>query len=144
MRNEALDRMLSAYLDGELTQAEQQKVRVYLEDCDEAREEFRELRELKKITSELSFAPPPDDRLDELARSLSVQAPRKAGWVLLAAAVVAVIVVMSVQVMLIPNIPWWVKSFYGALVLGFAAVLASVVRQRALEAPHDRYRGVKR
>ncbi|MEZ5395745.1 MAG: zf-HC2 domain-containing protein [Bryobacterales bacterium] len=80
MRNEALDKMLSAYLDGELTQQEHQRVRLYLEDCEEAGEEYRELVELKKLTSGLSFAPPPDDRMDELAEALSVQAPRRMGW----------------------------------------------------------------
>ena len=144
MRNEALDQMLSAYLDGELTQAEQQRVRVYLEDCEEAREEYRELEQLKKLTSGLAFAPPPDDRLDELARSLSVQAPKKAGWVLLLACVVAFIVVISVEIVLIPHVPWWAKLFYSAAGAGFMLLLWSVIRQRSLEAPHDRYRGVKR
>jgi len=144
MRNEALDKMLSAYLDGELTQQEQQRVRLYLEDCEEAREEFRELQELKKITSSLSFAPPPDDRLDELAKSLSVEAPRKAGWVILSAGVVAVIVMMIVELVMIPHVPWWVKTFYSMIAVGFVLLLGSVLRQRSLEAPYDRYRGVKR
>ena len=144
MRNEALDKMLSAYLDGELTQQEEQRVRLYLEDCEEAREEFRELQGVKDLTSSLSFAPPPDDRLDELAKSLSVAAPRKAGWILLSAGVVAIIVVMTVQLISIPHVPWWVKAFYGMVGVGFVLLLASVIRQRALEAPFDRYRGVKR
>ena len=86
--------MLSASLDGELTQQEQQRVRLYLEESEEAREELRQLQELKRLTAELSFAPPPDERLDELAKSLSVEAPRRAGWVLLSAGVVAIIVVL--------------------------------------------------
>ena len=144
MRNEALDKMLSAYLDGELTQQEQQRVRVYVEESEEAAEELRQLRELKKLTSELAFAAPPDDRLDELAKSLSVEAPRKAGWALLSAGVVAIIVMISVQVVTIPHVPWWAKVFYGTMAAGFVLVLGSVLRQRSLEAPHDRYRGVKR
>ncbi len=144
MRNEALDKMLSAYLDGELTQADQQRVRLYLEDSDESREEFRELEQVQKLTAELAFASPPDDRLDELARSLSVQAPRRMGLFLLASGVVAVICVLIVRLAMMPQVPLWVKLVYGAIGLGMFLLLGSVARQRWLEAPKDRYRGVKR
>ncbi len=119
-------------------------MRLYLEDCEEAREELRQLRELNRLTSEFSFAPPPDDRLDELAKSLSVETPRRAGWALLSAGVVAIIVMMTIQLVSIPHVPWWVKMFYGMVGVGFVLLLGSVLRQRSLEAPHDRYRGVKR
>jgi anti-sigma factor RsiW len=144
MRNEALDKLLSAYLDGELAQQDAQRVRIYLEDSEEAREEFRELQELKKITSELAFAPPPDDRLDELARSLSVQAPQKAGWIMIVIGVTAVVLAMVVRLATAPDVPLTVKAVYGAIGGGFLLLLGSVARQRWLEAPYDRYRGVKR
>ena len=144
MRNEALDKMLSAYLDGELTQQEEQRVRLYLEDCEEAREEFREMETLKQITSELSFAPPPDDRLDELAQSLSVKAPRQIGWILVIGGSLVVALALLVKMATAPEVPLAVKLVYGVFGGGFALLLGSVVRQRWLEAPHDRYRGVKR
>jgi anti-sigma factor RsiW len=144
MRNEALDRMLSAYLDGELTQQEQQRVRIYLEDCEEAREELREMREIKKLTSALAFAPPPDQRLDELARSLSVQAPQRIGWILLSIGVTVVILALIVRLATAPDVPLAVKAVYGLIGGGFVLLLGSVARQRWLEAPFDRYRGVKR
>jgi anti-sigma factor RsiW len=144
MRNEALDKLLSAYLDGELTQQEQQRVRLYLEDSDEAREEFREMQEIKKITSTLAFAPPPDERLDELARSLSVRGPQLAGWVLLLIGAVAAILIAAVLLATAPDVPLGVKAIYGSGALGLALLLGSVARQRWLEAPYDRYRGVKR
>lgn len=144
MRNEALDKMLSAYLDGELTQQEHQRVRLYLEDCEEAREEYRELVELKKLTSGLSFAPPPDDRMDELAEALSVQAPRRMGWLFLGSGVVAVICILVVHLATMPDVPLFAKTIFGLIGGGMFLLLGSVARQRWLEAPHDRYRGVKR
>jgi anti-sigma factor RsiW len=144
MRNEALDKMLSAYLDGELTQADEQRVRIYLEDNEEARKEFEELQALKKITSSLSFPPPPDERMDELARALSVQAPQRAGWFLLSIGVVAVTLVVITKLALTPDIPLFAKAVYGTIGGGFLLLLVSVARQRWLEAPYDRYRGVKR
>jgi anti-sigma factor RsiW len=144
MRNEALDKMLSAYLDGELTQADDQRVRIYLEDSEEARAELRELEELKRMTTSLAFAPPPDDRLDELARSLSVRAPRKLGWFLLLFGVAMVILAFAVKLLLAPDVPLAVKAVYGTIGGGFLLLFGSVARQRWLEAPFDRYRGVNR
>lgn len=144
MRNEALDKMLSAYLDGELTQQETQRVRLYLEDCEEAREEFREMERVKQLTSELSFAAPPDARLDELAQALSVRAPRRVGWVLVIGTALTILLGLVFKLAMAPDVPLGVKLIYGALGGGFLLLLGSVARQRWLEAPYDRYRGVKR
>ena len=144
MRNEALDRMLSAYLDGELTQQETQRVRVYLENCEEAREDFREMEKVRQITSELSFAAPPDARLDELAQALSVRAPRRVGWVLVIGTALTIILGLVFKLAAAPDVPLGVKLVYGAFGGGFLLLLGSVARQRWLEAPYDRYRGVKR
>lgn len=144
MGNEQLDQMLSAYLDGELTQQEAQRVRLYLEDSEDARRQYAELQQLQAATSSLSFGPPPDDRLDELEKSLSVQAPRKAGWGLLAGGVVTLTLLVIVRFITMPDVPLTWKLIVGGIGVGLALLLGSVARQRWLELPFDRYRGIKR
>ena len=144
---ETLERMLSAYLDGELTQEEHQRVRVWLEDSAEAREHLRELEKLKELTGAIAFAQPPDERLDELEQRLSVQAPRNLGWTFLIVglSLSAFALLGAAYYFLIdPEVPLLVKGVGGALGGGLALLAGSVVRQRWLEWPHDRYRGVKR
>ena len=143
MSEKRIENMLSAYLDGELTQAEQQRVRIHLENSPAAQEELRQLRTLKKATSELAFHPPPDDRMDALEQRLSVKAPRRLGWVLFVIGAVAC-VLYSGYLFATSDMYWVRKGIFGSIHVGLLLVLASVARQRILELPHDRYRGVKR
>lgn len=79
-QHEEIRQMLSAYLDGELTQAGAQRVRIHLEDCEQCRRTYEEMVRLQQMTRELAFAEPPEARMKELEKSLSVQAPRRLGW----------------------------------------------------------------
>lgn len=144
MSNQQLDQMLSAYLDGELTQQEAQRVRLYLEDSEDARRQFAELQRIQAATNALSFGPPPDDRLDHLEQSLSVQGPRKAGWGVLAGGIVTLILLVIVKFVTLPDVPLTWKLILGGIGVGLALLLGSVARQRWLELPFDRYRGIKR
>jgi len=144
MSNEQLDRMLSAYLDGELTQQDAQRVRLYLEESEDARRQFTELQKIQAATSSLSFGPPPDDRIDELERAVSVRTPRNLGWGLLAGGVVTLTLLVIVKFLTLPDVPLVVKGLAGAIGVGLTLLLGSVARQRWLELPFDRYRGVKR
>ena len=144
MPEKKVEELLSAYLDGELTQADQQRVRIHLEDSEDARLHYAELMKIREVTESMAFASPPEGRMEELERRLSVQTPRRVGWmffllgsIMLAAMAVAAFVTT-------PDIPPWKKMAISGVGLGFALLLASVARQRWLELPHDRYRGVKK
>ena len=143
MAAKQIEDMLSTYLDGELTQGENQRVRIHLENSADAREEFRQLLALKRVTSELAFSPPPDDRMDELQNRLSVKAPRQLGWIL---AVIGSIAwaIYATYLFVTSDMFWLRKSIIGSIAIGLLLVLVSIARQRMLELPHDRYRGVKR
>jgi len=144
MQKEPIADMLSAYLDGELTQAEMQRVRLTLEDSEELREHYRQLQELKSATSEMAFVAPPEERMEELERRLSVQAPRRLGWLLFLIGTLAVLGFALWELARAPDMPLLAKGAAGSLIGGLALLLGSVARQRLLELPHDRYRGVKR
>ena len=64
--HEGIKGMLSAYLDNELTQADGQQVRVHLEDCEHCRETVRQLRELQRVTGELIFVEPEEERMEQV------------------------------------------------------------------------------
>lgn len=142
--HEEVKNLLSAFLDGELTQAGHQRVRIHLEDCEECRAELQQLRELKNLTGSLEFVDPPEDKMREFEQRLSVQAPRRLGWGLLLAGVVVWVAYAVYLFATSPTLPSWEKLTVGAVVIGLVLLLISVARQRWLELPHDRYRGVKR
>ena len=136
--------MLSAYLDGELTQADNQRVRLYLEDNEEARLAFEELRQVQQLTSEIRFPGPSEEFMESLENRMSVRAPLRFGWTLILAGLAALLIYAAVLVIRNPHWPTWPEVFLGAVVVGLVLLFLSVLRQRLLERPHDRYRNVRK
>lgn len=143
-RHDEIQALLSAYLDGELTQADDQLVRIHLEDCADCRQALAELARVRELTSDLRFAEPPEGRMDELERKVSVRAPRRLGWLLVIIGVAGWAGYAAWLFVTDPATATWQKLLTGAVVIGLVLLLVSVMRQRLLEMPQDRYRGVKR
>ena len=143
-KHEEIRQLISAYLDGELTQADEQRVRIHLEDCEECRVMLEELAALQRMTAEIPFRDPPEVIMDALEERLSVQAPRRFGWTLVIAAAVGWILYAVYLVWRNPRWPTVSELLAGGVITGLLFVFISVVRQRWLERPHDRYRKVRR
>ena len=143
-KHEQMIEKLSAYLDGELTQADSQRVRLYLDENVEARQAFDEMSQLQHMTAEIRFRNPPDELMDALAQRFSVQAPRRFGWGMVIMGLVAWVVYAAATVARNLRWPSWPELFTGAAIAGLVMVFVSVLRQRILERPHDRYRKVRR
>jgi len=73
---------ISGHLDGELTQAAEQKVRIHLEDCGHCRALLDELRTMREATMSTEFSKPDDSQWDERPRSGGSLIARGAGWIL--------------------------------------------------------------
>ena len=139
-----VQQLLSPFLDGELTQADRQRVRIHLEDCADCRREFEQLQELQKLTGSLKFSDPPEDKMRELEQQLSVQAPRRLGWGLFTGGLAVWAAYAVYLFVTAPDLLTWPKLTAGAVVIGFVLLVISVARQRWLELPHDKYRGLKK
>jgi predicted anti-sigma-YlaC factor YlaD len=82
--------LVSGHLDGELTQAAAQKVRLHLEDCAHCRALLDDLRAMREATMSTEFVRPDDDQWDERPRGTGSLLARGAGWVLAVVWLVAV------------------------------------------------------
>lgn len=143
-QHQTIHRMLSAYLDDELTQADAQRVDVHLEDCEECRTALREMREIQQLTAKIQFRDPPEAALEALAQRLSVRGPRLGGWALVIIGLAAWIVYGLFIALRHPRWPTVPELLAGMVVIGLALLFVSVLRQRLLERPHDRYRKVRK
>ena len=72
---------ISGHLDGELTQAAEQKVRIHLEDCGHCRALLDELRTMREATMTTEFSKPDDSQWDERPRGGASLLARGAGWI---------------------------------------------------------------
>ena len=77
--------LISGYLDGELTQGDEQRVRLHLEDCETCRGLAGELGELREATMSTEFKVPDDTQWDETPRGGLSAVFRNFGWMILLA-----------------------------------------------------------
>ena len=135
--------LLSGYLDGELTQADRQRVRLHLEDDAEARSLVEEMAEIREVARSGDWVEPSDEQWNEAPRSSTSRFLRGTGWLLLGAwlAVVAVAVLWG---LIFGPESWGEKALALAVVGGPLALFISVLIDRLKVMQHDRYRSVEK
>jgi len=137
------EKLLSGYLDGELTQAAEQKVRIHLEDCAHCRSLLEDLRKIREAAMSTEFSKPDDTQWDERPHGVTSHAARGMGWIL---AVVWVVVVGAYAVWEFVTTP--ASPFERLLVVGGLTALAllfvSVLLDRLKTARTDPYREVEK
>lgn len=77
------EELLTGYLDGVLTQADDQRVRLHLEECAVCSRLIDEMRETREATMSTRFELPTDDQWNEAPRGLASGLSFGLGWILL-------------------------------------------------------------
>ena len=137
------EELLSGYLDRALTQGDEQRVRLHLEDCPECRTRVREMSDLREITMSTRFEVPADDQWDERPRGGVSRWSRGLGWLLLIVWIVAVAGFAFWQVATGPE-SLLVKTLVFGGVSGVVLLFLSILVDRLRTLPGDRYRGVSK
>lgn len=141
---EEVERMISAYLDGELTQGESQRVRLLIEDHPDFRQAYEEMQHLQRLTGALPMPHPPEERTAEIERRISVAAPRRIGFYALWGGLAMWLVYLVVLFFRHWRMPSPSEAFAGIVVFGLISLFVSVAVQRWQELPHDRYRRIRK
>jgi predicted anti-sigma-YlaC factor YlaD len=134
---------LSGWLDGALTQGEEQRVRIHLENCPACREEVAAMARLREIAMSTRFDVPGDDQWNEAPRTAGSRFARRAGWILALVWAVSVALFALWQIAIAPEGLAPKLIVFGGLA---AAVLLflSILLDRLRMLPGDRYRRVQR
>jgi len=135
--------LLSGYLDGELTQSEEQRVRIYLEDHPEARALLEEMNTVRETTRTTRFEVPDDLQWDESPRGPLSRFTRGFGWLLIAVWLVGVSAFGLWQLLTSPE-NLFAKLLVVGSIGGFALLLVSVLLDRLHDMKTDRYRRVRK
>jgi anti-sigma factor RsiW len=134
--------LISGYLDGELTQADAQRVRVHLEDCAACRATADEMRRIKEATMDSRFQTPPDMQWDESPRSGTSKLLRNAGIVIGLAWLIGTIAYAVVELSDSQDVGGIL--LVGGFVLAAALILGSAFLDRREARKTDRYRRVNK
>lgn len=137
------EELISGYLDGELSQGQEQRVRLHLEDCPECRAMTEELNRLKEVTMTTEFRVPDDTQWDETPRGRGSGFFRNFGWLILVAWIVGTLGYGLFRMATDTDELFEVVIVFGAW-LGFGLVFLSVLIDRLKTRKTDRYRRVEK
>jgi predicted anti-sigma-YlaC factor YlaD len=137
------EELVSGHLDGELTQADAQKVRLHIEGCSYCRSLYDELNTMREAAMTTKFVEPTDDQWDESPRGGTSRASRSLGWAL---AIVWLVAVSGFGLWHLWQSPEGLLEktlIFGGLA-AFGLIFLSVLLDRIKTARTDRYREVEK
>lgn len=135
--------LLSGHLDGELTQGDEQRVRIHLEDCAECRAHYEEFEQLREATMTTKLDEPRDLQWDERPRGFFSGISRGFGWLILVVWAVGTAGFGLWQLAAEPEALAEKLIVFGGL-FGIGLLFVSILVDRLRSARTDRYREVKK
>ena len=135
--------LLSGYVDGELTQAESQKVRIHLEECLQCRTLLDDLLEMREAAMSTPFSVPLDEEWQEGPRAPGSQWLRRFGWLLIVIWVLGA-GGLALQSFVASQDPLFEKLLIVLLIGGPVLLFLSVLLDRVKALKTDRYKGVEK
>jgi general stress protein CsbA len=139
--------LITGYLDGELSPDEQTELLAHLELCSSCEEELRQHRKLKEITGRMQFKEPEDRVWEYYWANVYNRLERRVAWILLSLGGVLLLSYATYELvyeLFLYELSWIVRIGVVSLVVGFYALLASIIRERMAIRRSDRYEGIKR
>jgi hypothetical protein len=140
--------LINNAIDGTLSPGEAQEFERLLADRPDVRHEYESLKSVKEVTMELKFKQPPGETWDRYWAGVYSRLERGIAWLLISigAAVVLAIAGYGAVMKLLEDTatPLAVKLGVGALLLGGAILLVSVLREKLFMRKTDKYQEVIR
>lgn len=139
-----IDEQLSAYLDGELTQQESQKVDVMLRRSPELRGKFEDLRRLREQIKQLDYPRPTEAEWRNVMSRTTFKATRGLGWLLWIGAAIVLIGFGLYQFANDPSVALLERIGVFAMLAGTLLVFLTVLWERIAAYKQDKYKEVKK
>jgi len=140
--------LVNKAIDSMLSQQEAEELRQLFAERPEVQREYESLKSVKEVTMELKFKQLPEETWDRYWAGVYSRLERGIAWLLISigAAVVLAIVGYGAVMKLLEDTstPLAVKLGVGALLLGGAVLLVSVLREKLIMGKTDKYKEVIR
>ena len=141
---ETIQERLSAYLDGELTQQESQKIALHLRDCDRCRGVYEDFRRNRARIKSLEFPQPSEDEWRNMMGGLVFKTTRGLGWVLWAGGLAVLLAFGLYEFIRSPGVAAIERVCVLAIILGVVLVFLTVLSERVASYKQDKYKDVEK
>ncbi|MBM4160696.1 MAG: hypothetical protein FJ217_06325 [Ignavibacteria bacterium] len=146
--NEREVTLLMKALDGALTDAERVEFEQLLSASSTLRDEWQSLKRVKEVTMTMKFKRPAEETWDHYWAGVYARIERGLAWLLISigAAIFLAVGIYQMVLSLLEDVatPLYLKIGVGAVALGFAILVVSVLREKWNTWKTDKYKEVKR
>jgi len=135
---------LSGYLDNELTQADQQMVEVHVKNCPACSKVLDEMGRVRDAIAKSQAVPElGDDQWDKIMQDVPAKTSAGIGWLFFIAGAISLSGFGLWEYFGDDSIPVWARVGAASLGFGLLLLFLSVLRQRLIALPNDKYKNVK-
>jgi predicted anti-sigma-YlaC factor YlaD len=148
MSCEEYEKLVSSYLDGELSAEQKERFEEHLRICSHCKQELLKFKKLKEVTEKMKFVEPPEKAWGRYWTGVYNRLERGTGWILTS---------IGAIILLFYGVWRWLQSLIrdfhlalmvkiGILVLagGLIILLISVIREKVFTYKKERYKEVVR
>lgn len=145
---EEIQKLMMAYLDGEISEEQKNLVEKHLATCEKCKAEFDSFTQLKEVTDKVKLADLKEDIWAGYWKGVYRRIERGAGWIFLSIGAIVLLALGVFQffknLFLDPGVSFIVKIGIGFLAFGVIVLLVSILRERVFAYKHERYKEIEK
>ena len=148
MDHQKIKELISSYSDKELDREQRKRVEKHLEECEECRKEFEEMRKFEEVMSKMELKRPPKEAWTLYWTLVYNRLERRIGWILLS--IGAMIILFFGGYKMVEGIiqdastPLLLKVGILSALGGVIVMLVSLIRERFFVRKRERYKEVEK
>ena len=140
--------LMMGYLDNELDEQQKKMFTEHLDQCPECQKELAEFKDLKQLADEVALTEPTDELWQQYWKNIYNRFERTLGWIFLSIAAIYLLLygcfMLIEEIIQDPTVADILKDGLVAIIIGFAILFVSVLRERLCLRKKDRYKDIRR
>ena len=135
--------LLSGYLDGELTQQDNQRVSLHIQSCEACKNSFEELKTMQNMIKQSKYQNMDESQLTHVVNDLTSKNLERISWVAIVSWLIFILVLAGYEFWIDTSLSGFEKFTVSLIIAGSVGLFLSVLRQRLRTRKSDKYRRVK-
>ncbi len=140
--------LIMAAIDGEINDEQRRELAGYIKKHPELDEEFKDFKNIKEMTMNVNYTPPPESVWDKYWLGVYNRLERGIGWILFSIGAIVLLVYgfysMIEAILADAEIAWWLKLAIFSVIAGAVFLLVSVLREKIFLHKSERYKDIQR